>query len=117
MKNCLVQYERASGQKVKFEKSSISFSANVLSDLRAIISDILAVPQETDAGKYLGVPSLIGQNKKATFTFIKEKISSRLQGWKNNFFFKSGQRDPLEKCRSSHSHIHNECLFAASYSM
>ena len=34
----------ASSQKVNFEKSSISFSANVLSDLRAIISDLLAIP-------------------------------------------------------------------------
>ena len=56
MKNCLLQDERASGQKVNFEKSSVSFSANVPGELRGVISEVLAVPHETHASRYLGCP-------------------------------------------------------------
>ena len=65
----LLQYERAFGQKVNFEESSVSFSANVLDELRGVISELQAVPQKTQTSIYQGLPSLIGRNKKATFAF------------------------------------------------
>ena len=80
MINCLQQYEQAYGQKINFEKSSVSFSANVSGEVRANICGLLDVPLESNAGRFLGMPSLIGRNKKATFAYIKEKICNRLQG-------------------------------------
>ena len=50
IKECLKLYEEASGQFMNFQKSSISFSC-----------------------KYIGLPSLMGKNKKEVFSFIKDK--------------------------------------------
>lgn len=33
-------------------------------------------------GKYLGLPSKIGRNKTALFSYIEEKTSKKIQGWK-----------------------------------
>ena len=32
--------------------------------------------------KYFGLPSFVGRNKKASLMYIKERIWSKLQGWK-----------------------------------
>ena len=34
--------------------------------------------------KYLGLPSLVGRNKKSSFNYIKEHVWRKLQGWGEN---------------------------------
>ena len=41
--------------------------------------------------KYLGLPSLVGRNKRISFNAIKEKLSKKLVGWKENFLSKAGK--------------------------
>ena len=64
--NCLLLYERASGQKVNFKKSSTFFNANVPVDIRTKIRALLAVSQETHVGRYLAwfkvVVSIVDSN-------------------------------------------------------
>jgi len=31
--------------------------------------------------KYLGLPSMVGRSKKATFSFIKDKVWQRISSW------------------------------------
>ena len=38
--------------------------------------------------KYLGLPSLVGRNKKITFREIKEKLAKNLVGWKEKLLSK-----------------------------
>lgn len=38
--------------------------------------------------KYLGLPSLVGRNKKNTFREIKEKLAKNLVGWKEKLLSK-----------------------------
>ena len=61
VKTCLEAYEKASGQVVNFQKSTISFSANTPVDVQEEIIDFLQVPITQNHGKYLGLPSLIGK--------------------------------------------------------
>ena len=41
--------------------------------------------------KYLGLPSLVGKHKKASLMFIKEKILTKLQGWKEQLLSQAGR--------------------------
>ncbi|XP_019181782.1 PREDICTED: uncharacterized protein LOC109176840 [Ipomoea nil] len=42
---------------------------------------ILGVDQAPNYGKYLGLPSFIGRNKKAAFSYIEDKIRQRIVSW------------------------------------
>ena len=63
----------ASGQLINFQKSSISFSSNTSKELEDEICSFFQVSRTEDHGKYLGLPSLVGKNKKEVFSFIKDK--------------------------------------------
>ena len=39
--------------------------------------------------KYMGLPSLLGRNKKNTFNSIKDKLRKQLAGWKEKLLFKA----------------------------
>lgn len=41
--------------------------------------------------KYLGLPSLVGRNKRNTFNEIKEKLRKKLAGWKEKMLSKAGK--------------------------
>ena len=41
--------------------------------------------------KYLGLPSLVGRNKKNTFKSIKDKLRKKLAGWKGKLLSKVGK--------------------------
>ena len=41
--------------------------------------------------KYLGLPSLVGKNKKSTFNDIKEKLRKKLTRWKEKLLSKAGR--------------------------
>lgn len=72
IKECLILYERASGQQVNFQKSSISFSRNMLDSKTLVVGHVLQVPVRLDA-IYLGLPRMISSNICETFRYVKEK--------------------------------------------
>lgn len=57
-------FEKAFGQKINVEKSSICFSRNTTISLK----------QEIYRRFSLGLPNIIGRNKTVTFDFLKEKM-------------------------------------------
>jgi len=74
MKQILNQYEEASGQAISLPKSEIFYSRNVEKPIQQAITNILGVRAVLETGKYLGLPSMVGRSKKATFSFINDRV-------------------------------------------
>ncbi|XP_019172535.1 PREDICTED: uncharacterized protein LOC109167892 [Ipomoea nil] len=81
IKNCLSVYENLSGQVVNYHKSSICYGKNTSEFDRNEVAQILGVVQAPNFGKYLGLPSFVERNKKAAFSYIKEKIRHMIGSW------------------------------------
>ena len=63
----------------------------MLADVASQVCGELAVNVTSDHGAYLGLPSCIGQNKKAVFQSIRDKVWQRLQGWNIRMLFRAGK--------------------------
>ncbi|GMI84759.1 hypothetical protein HRI_002145200 [Hibiscus trionum] len=81
LKDLLDMYSRCSGHCIKFSKSSVYFSSNVIDANENDVCRVLAVQMQTCLDKYLGLPSMVGRNKKRSLTFMAEKCSKSLSTW------------------------------------
>ena len=43
---------------------------------------MLGVAKIKEYEKYLGLPAVVGRNKKASLNYIKDRVRGKLQGWK-----------------------------------
>lgn len=86
----LASYEKASGQKLNREKTSIFFSRNTKEETKNFIMTVAGVNATNRYEKYLGLPNLIGRFRVSAFNGIKGKIWEKLQGWKENFLSQAG---------------------------
>jgi hypothetical protein len=55
------------------------------------IKNTLGVPIIRQYKKYLGLSSLIGRNRAASFTQIKERVWRKLKGWKEKILSQAGR--------------------------
>ena len=78
LKTILEQYEKASGQSIKQNKTALFFSKNTRAEVKDIIQGMLGAQVMTDCEKYLGLPMVIGQFKVNSLKELKEKITKRL---------------------------------------
>ncbi|XP_019178981.1 PREDICTED: uncharacterized protein LOC109174171 [Ipomoea nil] len=91
VKRCLETYEQFSGQSVNFHKSNISFSRNTLLLDRDAIAMSLGVEQAEDFGKYLGLPSVVGRNRKFVFSSVEQKLRQRFGSWNKRLLSMAGK--------------------------
>lgn len=91
LKNILMNYETASGQKINFEKRSICFSRNVTLDQQWNLAEILQVERVEKHESYLGLPMDISYSKMEAFSFLKERVQKKLQGWREKLLSNAGK--------------------------
>lgn len=91
LKDIFTRYELASGQKINFDKSSVSFSHNVPMELQESLARVLNVTRVDKHDKYLGLPMEISYSKVEAFSFIKEKVQKKLSGWKEKYLSAAGK--------------------------
>uniref|UniRef100_A0A2N9HDU2 Reverse transcriptase domain-containing protein n=1 Tax=Fagus sylvatica TaxID=28930 RepID=A0A2N9HDU2_FAGSY len=87
----LTTYEKASGQQVNREKTAIFFSKATPMTSQNAIKDSLGVPIIRQYEKYLGLPSLVGRHKVESFSHIKERVWSKIKGWKGQILSQAGR--------------------------
>ncbi|KAL0014213.1 hypothetical protein SO802_001282 [Lithocarpus litseifolius] len=87
----LALYEILSGQKINRGKTSIFFSKSTTEDMRIEIKEVMGVPEILHYDKYLGLPSLVGRNKNASFDYIKERVWRKLQDWEEKLLSQAGR--------------------------
>ena len=85
-------YARASGQSINLEKSSAYFSSNTSERQKGQILEILGVKEVDRFANYLGLPTLIGRAKYNTFSYLKDKVWKKLQGWKGMLLFRLARK-------------------------
>ncbi|EEF38267.1 conserved hypothetical protein [Ricinus communis] len=98
IKDVLAGYEKASGQGTNKQKSSLYFSSNVGEVIRSYIRFGLGIIRDGGHEMYIGLPSLIGRNKRQVclFSFIKDKDWHRFLGWRKKYLSRVGKEIPLE---------------------
>ena len=67
----LSNYERVSGQKLNREKTALFFSKSTPNEKQSEIMDLLGVVELKQYEEYLGLPALVGRNKRASFDRLK----------------------------------------------
>jgi ribonuclease HI len=87
----LAIYEKASGQQLNRAKTNLFFSRNTTQATQEDIKEILGVPSIQQYEKYLGLPSLVGKEKITCFSQIKERVWSKVKGWKEKLLSQAGQ--------------------------
>jgi hypothetical protein len=88
----LDKYEKASGQKLNREKTSIFFSKNTRTEVKEYIASLSGVTITTNFEKYLGLPAIVGQSRARAFGGLKGRIWERMQGWQEIFYLRLGKR-------------------------
>ncbi|XP_074303812.1 uncharacterized protein LOC141638307 [Silene latifolia] len=91
VKNILTCYEKASGQLVNYNKTTVSFSRGTRDEKRDQIADWLGVRVVEEQDKYLGLPTIVGHSKQIIARVIRDKLSRKLQGWRGMLLSKAGR--------------------------
>ncbi|KAA3452446.1 reverse transcriptase [Gossypium australe] len=81
LKAILREYEICSAQCINFEKSIAYFSTNVRKQRLEQMGNILKVRTLSNLEKYLGLPNMVGRDKKRTFQIVKDHMISKINGW------------------------------------
>ena len=91
LKEVLNVYGRASGQRLNEEKTGLFFSNNTNEMTRSSIQRVFGAPRNSNIGKYLELPSLVGRDKRKVFEDIKTRVWQKLQGWKSKLVSQAGR--------------------------
>ena len=70
-----------SRQKINKDKTAIFFSKSTTDEAKTSIKNLFQIQEMKSYKKYLGLPSFMGREKKASFNYIKERVWRKLQGW------------------------------------
>lgn len=84
-------YEKCSGQVINKSKSAVLFSRNEHRYEKNEIKQLLEIQRETMNEKYLGLPDHVGRDRVQTFAYLKDRISKRIQGWKEKLLSWAGK--------------------------
>ncbi|CAL2247000.1 unnamed protein product [Prunus armeniaca] len=84
-------YKAASGQKVNLGKSALCFSPSTPRVLQDDIRQLLNVTLVPCHERYLGLPTVVGKDKKKLFRTVKDRVWNKVNGWQGKLLSKAGK--------------------------
>ena len=87
----LALYKRVSSQEVNVGKFGIWFSKKTSEEDRRSTREILGIQRSMEQDRYLGLPLLFGRYKAKEFRSIKERIRTKIYGWKGRLLSQAGR--------------------------
>ncbi|XP_010696021.2 uncharacterized protein LOC104908596 [Beta vulgaris subsp. vulgaris] len=87
----LNQYEQASGQKINYDKSEVSFSGGVCRERQEELINLLQMKKVEKHQKYPGIPTICGRSKKMLFRGLLDRMWKKLRGWKEKLLSRAGK--------------------------
>jgi len=94
--NILRVYQDASEQEINLAKFEVLISRNISQAGQADLASILGVRHALGTCKYLGMSSMIGRSKKATFSFIKDRVWRKINSWNGRALSRDGKEVMLK---------------------
>lgn len=101
MDRCLETYMSWSGQKINRSKSFIHFSKNFSGSAILPICELLHLKTMPVKAKHLGLPLLIPRSKISALADLKERLFTKLSGWKAKVLSQAGQATLIRSVASS----------------
>ncbi|XP_070669022.1 uncharacterized protein [Malus domestica] len=91
IKLLLKKYEEASRQAMNFAKSCVAFSENLNVHDKQLLAGCLGMARVDYHDRYLGLPVYVGKAKKETFSYLKDWLWKKLNGWKGSLLNSAGK--------------------------
>ena len=92
IQDILKVYEQASGQQINAGKTTLFFGKSMREETKNSIKLLLGVPKIKQYEKYLGLPAVLGKNRRASLNYIKDRVWGKLQGWKEKLLSQAGKK-------------------------
>ncbi|KAF5468834.1 hypothetical protein F2P56_012951 [Juglans regia] len=89
--NILELYEKGSGQVLNKDKSAIFFSKNTALMTQKQILQLAGAHSTFSFEKYLGLPTLVGRKKIASFHSLIDRTWSQVTNWRTKFLSAAGK--------------------------
>ena len=87
----LQRYEKASGQCINLDKSSITFSAKTPGESKRRIRDQFRILNEGGNGKYLGLLEHFWRRKRDIFASLVDRMRQRAHSWTSRYLSGAGK--------------------------
>ncbi|WVZ78125.1 hypothetical protein U9M48_025887, partial [Paspalum notatum var. saurae] len=89
LQHILTLYEVCSGQTINKEKSSVMFNKNIGATARHQFMSTTSINIKAWNEKYLSLMVYMGKSKKHTFSYLKDKVWQKTEGWKEKLLSKA----------------------------
>ncbi|KAF7150458.1 hypothetical protein RHSIM_Rhsim02G0113700 [Rhododendron simsii] len=96
IKRILELYGRASGQLINYAKSCCFSSSNTTAHVWDRLSQLLSIRRDTHLGNYLGLPTDLSQTRYKVFSYMKDGLRGKTDGWNEVFLNLAGKEVMLK---------------------
>ena len=117
MHDILESYDRASGQAINRQKTTLFFSPNTSQQVKLDIQNMLEAHIMTNCERYLGLPMVGGKSKVSTFRELQEWVTKKVMGWKEKKYLKGRKRGINQDSNTSNPNLFHEHVQNPEYNL